>query len=88
MPVSPDPDELDRAAVALGRIRDQYVATVRSLRGVPGLVPQFRGQDGDRFRQTVEALARTTQQHADEATQRAQSLRKLAQQIRSLPRVT
>jgi hypothetical protein len=88
MPAPPDPDELDRAALALTRVTDQYVATVRSLRSVPGMTPQFRGQDADRFRHAVEMLARTTQQHADEVTQRAQALRRLAQQIRSLPRVT
>jgi hypothetical protein len=88
MPAPPDPDELDRAALALGKVRDQYVATVRSLRSVPAAAPQFRGQDADRFRQGVETLARATQQHADEVAQRAQSLRRLAQQIRSLPKVT
>jgi hypothetical protein len=88
MPVPPDPDELDRAALALARIQDQYVATVRNLRSVVVLVPQFRGPDGDRFRQGMEILARTTQKQADEVNQRAQSLRRLAQQLRLLPKVT
>jgi methyl-accepting chemotaxis protein len=82
--IQADPDELDRAASALRKTRDQLLTTARSIRSAAGQMPHFRGQAADRCRQELERLARSTQQQADEVGGQADSLRRLAQDLRAV----
>ena len=82
--IQADPDELDRAASALRRTRDQLLATAKAIRSAAGQMPRFRGQAADRCKQDLERLARAAQQQADEVGGQADSLRRLAQDLRAV----
>jgi uncharacterized protein YukE len=82
--IQADPDELDRAASALNRTRETLVSGAKGLRTTIAYLPRFRGQAADKFRQEVEVLARSVQQHAEEVGRQADSLRRLAQDLRAI----
>lgn len=82
--IQADPDELDRAANALNRMRDMLVNSAKGLRTTLGTLPNFRGQAADRFRQEIDGLARTTQKQADEVGRQAESLKRLARELRQV----
>jgi uncharacterized protein YukE len=82
--IQADPDELDRAASALVRTRETLATSAKGLRMTIGYLPRFRGQAADKFRQEIELLARSVQQHAEEVGRQADSLRRLAQDLRAI----
>lgn len=82
--IQADPDELDRAANALNKTRDMLLSSAKGLRMTMGYLPRFRGQAADRFKQEMDTLARSTQQHAEEVSRQAESLRRLARDLRAV----
>jgi len=75
-----DPDQLERAASALTRSQNVLVnATIGGLSG-------FTDSSAARFRDEVRQVVRTLQLQSEALARHAGHLRKLAQEVRNLPK--
>jgi len=82
--IQADPEELERAASALRQTGDLLLANAKSLRLTVARLPGFRGQTAERFKRDLEQLAGAAQRNAEEVGRQADSLRRLAQDLRAV----
>ncbi|PRY40528.1 WXG100 family type VII secretion target [Umezawaea tangerina] len=81
-----DPDQLDRAASALTRSQTVLVNEARSVNATIGGLTGFNDPGATRFRDEVRQVARTLQLQSEALARHATHLRKLAQEVRNLPK--